>query len=234
MKIPRAVQNLIESFEKLPGVGPKSAQRLTFYLLHVPQMELDTFAGSLTGLKTGTKLCSICKSIDEIDPCSICSDAQRDHSTICVVEQPLDVLALEKSGKYKGIYHVLHGRIDPLNNLGPDEIYISQLLERVKHSSVIARSETTKQSHIYSSNEVRSSQPAVSNNNNIISEIILATNPTMEGEATAMYISKQLKVISENLKITRIGRGLPVGADLEYADEITLQRAMEGRSEVTS
>lgn len=199
MKIPRAVQKLIESFEKLPGVGPKSAQRLTFYLLHVPQGELDTFAKSLTELKTGTKLCSVCMSIDETDPCSICSDGLRDHTTICVVEQPLDVLALEKSGTYKGIYHVLHGRIDPLNNLGPDEIYVGKLFDRIK---------------------------------NPIKEIILATNPTMEGEATAMYITKQLKALGFAGAITRIGRGLPVGADLEYADEITLQRAMEGRSEV--
>lgn len=200
MRIPKAVQNLIESFEKLPGIGPKSAQRLTFYLLHIPQGDLDTFASSLSNLKRGTVMCSICLSIDEKDPCSICSDPMRDSTTICVVEQPLDVIALEKSGKYKGVYHVLHGRIDPLNNLGPDEIYIRQLLERVKNSQ----------------GEVK--------------ELILATNPTMEGEATAMYITKQLKG-TEGLRITRIGRGLPVGADLEYADEITLQRAMEGRSE---
>ena len=202
MKIPRAVQHLIESFEKLPGIGPKSAERLTFYLLHVQQIEFDNFETSLTWLKTGTKLCSACMAIDETDPCSICSDNTRDHSTICVVEQPLDVLALEKSGKYKGIYHVLHGRIDPLNNLGPDEIYIGKLLERIKRDD------------------------------GKIKEIILATNPTMEGEATAMYIAKQLKTLNSELRITRIGRGLPVGADLEYADEITLQRAMEGRSEV--
>lgn len=199
MKIPRAVQNLIESFEKLPGVGPKSAQRLTFYLLHVPQAELDNFADALKNLKTGTKLCSTCMSIDEIDPCSICSDTNRDHKTICVVEQPLDVLALEKSGTYKGIYHVLHGRIDPLNNLGPDEIYIRQLFERLGQS---------------------------------VNELILATNPTMEGEATAMFISRHVKAQNPDVKITRIGRGLPVGADLEYADEMTLQRAMEGRREV--
>lgn len=201
MRIPKAVSSLIESFEKLPGVGPKSAQRLTFYLLHVPQVELDNFANSLSGLKTGTKLCSICMSIDETDPCSICSDPIRDHTTICVVEQPLDVLALEKSGKYKGVYHVLHGRIDPLNNLGPDEIYVGKLFDRVK-------------------------------SDDRVKEIILATNPTMEGEATAMYISKQLKSQGAEVRITRIGRGLPVGADLEYADEVTLQRAMEGRSEV--
>src|SRR5690348_16854345 len=180
MRIPKAVQNLIESFEKLPGVGPKSAQRLTFYLLHVPQAELDNFANSLTGLKTGTKLCSVCMSIDETDPCSICSDSQRDHTTICVVEQPLDVLALEKSGKYKGIYHVLHGRIDPLNNLGPDEIFIAQLIDRIKK-------ETPE-----------------------ISEIILATSPTMEGEATAMFIDKEIKNLNKEIKTTRIGRGLPI------------------------
>lgn len=199
MRIPKAVQNLIESFERLPSIGPKSAQRLTFYLLHVPQAELDQFAASLSNLKKGTLMCSICLSIDETDPCSICGDSMRDNATICVVEQPLDVFALEKAGKYKGVYHVLHGRIDPLNNLGPDEIYIRQLIERVKKGG--------------------------------IQEVILATNPTMEGEATAMYITKQLKAQSENLKITRIGRGLPVGADIEYADEITLQRALEGRSD---
>lgn len=205
MRIPKSIQQVIESFEKLPGVGPKSAQRLTFYLLHVPQEELDKFGQALENLKKGTKLCSVCLSIDEVDPCSICSDTARDSSTICVVEQPLDVLALEKNGKYKGVYHVLHGRIDPLNNIGPDEIYIQQLLDRVKSASAEGLDEPK--------------------------EVILATNPTMEGEATAMYLAKQLKKLSADLKITRIGRGLPVGADLEYADDITLQRSMEGRSE---
>ena len=205
MKIPKTIQNLIESFEKLPGVGPKTAQRLTFYLLHVPQSELDKFSVSLQNLKKDTILCSVCFMIDETDPCSICSDKTRDNSTICVVEEALDVLALEKGQRYKGIYHVLHGKIDPLNNIGPDEIYINQLILRLK-----------------------------SENSNI-QEVILATNPTMEGEATAMYIAKNIKSQISNLKspikITRIGRGLPVGADLEYADDITLQRAMEGRSE---
>lgn len=216
MQIPKTIQKLIESFEKLPGVGPKTAQRLTFYLLHVPQGELDSFAVSLSDLKKNTIICSICQMIDEVNPCSICSNSQRDQTTICVVEQPLDVLALEKSGKYKGLYHVLHGKIDPLNNIGPDEIFIDQLFTRLKSESSVAE------------------------------EIILATNPTMEGEATAMYINKQIKASTfakapasqrgesadkQNLKITRIGRGLPVGADLEYADDITLQRAMEGRNE---
>ncbi|MDO8583389.1 MAG: recombination mediator RecR [bacterium] len=209
MKIPKAIENLIESFEKLPGIGPKTAQRLTFYLLHIPQAELDNFSASIQNLKKGTIICSVCFSVDEADPCSICSDSQRDRSTICVVEEPLDVLALEKNRRYKGLYHVLHGKIDPLNNIGPDEIYIRQLLDRVSGDQLGIR------------------------------EIILATNPTMEGEATAMYVAKQLKVSSfakasegqANLKITRIGRGLPTGADLEYADELTLQRAMEGRSD---
>ena len=204
MKIPKAIQNLIESFEKLPGIGQKTAQRLTFYLLHVPQGELDNFANSIQNLKKGTIICSICFSVDESDPCSICANPERDKSTICVVEEPLDVLALEKNGKYHGVYHVLHGKIDPLNNIGPDEIYIRQLLDRINDEGLM------------------------------IKEVILATNPTMEGEATAMYIAKQLKTQNEKLKtlkITRIGRGLPTGADIEYADELTLQRAMEGRSD---
>lgn len=204
MRIPKAIQNLIESFERLPGIGPKTAQRLTFYLLHVPQGELDKFASALQNLKKETILCSICFSIGEVDPCHICSDSGRDHSIVCVVEHPLDVLALEKNGKYHGLYHVLHGRIDPLNNIGPDEIYIKQLLGRINADPSSIR------------------------------EIILATNPTMEGEATSMYIAKQLRVIDTSevkLKITRIGRGLPVGSDIEYADGVTLQRAMEGRSE---
>ena len=201
MKIPKAIQSLIESFERLPGVGPKTAQRLTFYLLHVPQMELDRFSQSTLNLKKGTLLCSICFTVDETDPCSVCSDPKRDKSTVCVVEAPLDVLALEKNGLYNGVYHVLHGKIDPLNNVGPDEIYINQLIDRVSNGT----------------------------NGTEVKEIILATNPTMEGEATAMYIAKQLKIENGELRITRIGRGLPTGADLEYADELTLQRAMEGR-----
>lgn len=201
MRIPKAIQDVIESFEKLPGIGPKTAQRLTFYLLHVPQQNLDMFAASLQNLKKDTVLCSVCFTIGESDPCSICSDPQRDTTTICVVEQPLDVLALEKNGRYKGLYHVLHGKIDPLNNIGPDEIFISQLLTRVKGLG------------------------------DRVQEVILSTNPTMEGEATAMFLAKQLKTQNSELKITRIGRGLPIGADLEYADEVTLQRAMEGRSE---
>lgn len=201
MRIPKAINNLIESFEKLPGIGPKSAQRLSFYLLHVPQGELEKFASAVQNLKSDTKICSICFMMDEATPCSICTDSKRDDTTICVVEEPLDVLALEKSGKYNGIYHVLHGRIDPLNNIGPDEIYMRQLFDRF----------------------------VVNGSGLHIKEVILATNPTMEGEATAMYITKELKMKNLELRITRIGRGLPIGSDLEYADEVTLQRAMEGR-----
>lgn len=196
--LPKAISRLIESFEKLPGIGPKTAQRLAFYLLHVPQDELDSFAANLSGLKSQTVLCSLCKNVAEGDPCSICSNPSRDQSTICVVEQPTDVLSIEKTGKYKGVYHVLHGAIDPLNNIGPDEIYIADLVKR-----------TNKQ----------------------VNEIILATNPTMEGEATAMYLTKQLKAQSEKCKVTRLAHGLPVGADIEYADEVTLSRALEGRRE---
>ena len=208
MKIPKAIQNVIDSFEKLPGIGQKTAQRLTFYLLHVPQTELDNFAESLQNLKKNTVLCSVCFTIGESNPCEICVNPERDRSTVCVVEQPLDVLALEKSRNYNGLYHVLHGRIDPLNNIGPDEIYINQLIIRIKDKGLM------------------------------IKEVILATNPTMEGEATAMYIAKKLgelktqnSKLKTELKITRIGRGLPTGADLEYADELTLQKAMEGRRE---
>ncbi len=205
MKIPRAVQNLIESFERLPGIGPKTAQRLTFYLLHVPQHELDSFAEALSNLKRNTVVCSVCYNVGEENPCGICSDMKRERSVICVVEQPLDVLALEKSRNYRGLYHVLHGKIDPLNNIGPDEIFISQLFSRLRPRNGSGESE--------------------------IPEIILATNPTMEGEATAMYIAKRLKEQYPGIKVTRIGRGLPIGADLEYADPTTLDRAMEGRQD---
>jgi recombination protein RecR len=202
MKLPRAVTNLIEHLEKLPGIGPKTAQRLTFYLLHNPQTELDGFAKAFSELKKGTKICAICKNVAEIDPCPICTDHNRDQSSICVVEQPLDVLAIERSGGFNGLYHVLHGAIAPLNNIGPDQLYIYNLLPRLK--------------------------------NGTIAEIILATNPTMEGEATAMFIARLIEEqgYKDGLKITRIGRGLPVGGDLEYADEVTLTRAMEGRREV--
>ncbi len=202
MQLAKPIRRLIEAFERLPGIGPKTAARLTFYLLHVPQEELEEFAGALQKLKKDTVLCSICFNVAESDPCPICADQTRDKGTICVVEQPLDVLALERAGNYKGVYHVLHGAISPLENIGPDELYIKQLLGRI------------------------------SANRLPISEIILATNPNMEGEATALYIKKEIEKLSNSaIKITRLGQGLPTGADLEYADEVTLSRAIEGRRE---
>ncbi len=198
--LPKAVSRLIESFERLPGIGPKTATRLAFYLLHLPREELRQFAVHIERINADTVLCSVCKNVAEEDPCPICSNPTRDHGIICVVEQPTDVLSLEKTGSYKGLYHVLHGAIDPLNNIGPDEIYIADLVRRVA-----------------------SKEPRVS-------EIILATNPNMEGEATAMYIHKQLKQFN-TVTVTRLAHGLPVGADIEYADEVTLTRALEGRRE---
>lgn len=203
MKIAKAISSLTESFEKLPGIGPKSAQRLTYYLLRVPQSQLDEFGENLSRLKRDTMLCSVCKNIAETDPCPICSDSSREHSSCLVVENPLDVLAFERSGRYKGVYHVLHGSINPLENIGPDEIFIDDLLKRIKN-------EGAKK----------------------ITEIIIATNPTMEGEATSMYLSKQIKAIDPKIKITRLGMGIPTGADLEYADDTTLTQALEGRREL--
>lgn len=204
MQLAKPIRRLIEAFERLPGIGPKTAARLTFYLLHVPQELLDEFAESLSKLKKDTVSCSICFNVGEKDPCSICSDRHREKSIICVVEQPLDVLALEKTGNYQGVYHVLHGAISPLNNIGPEELKINELLRRIEGLDELK-------------------------------EIILAVNPNMEGEATAMYISKQFeKLKSEKVKgfkVTRLGQGLPTGADLEYADETTLSRALEGRRE---
>jgi len=216
MKIAKPLARLIESFQKLPGIGPKTAQRLTYYLLHVPQSELDEFSEALVSLKKDTVVCSICKNVSESDPCPICDDMARDHSTIMVVEQPLDILAFEKTGKYTGAYHVLHGAINPLENIGPDEIYIEDLIKRAENPD--RKHPTLKTQKKTESTEIR--------------EIIIATNPTMEGEATAMYINKKLKVKSENLKITRLGMGIPTGADLEYADEATLREAIEGRREI--
>lgn len=199
--MPRAVTSLIDQLEKLPGIGPKTAQRLVFYLLHNPQSELDAFAKAFGELKRGTVICSVCKNVGEADPCAVCADNNRDQSVICVVEQPLDVLALERSGGYRGLYHVLHGAIAPLNNIGPDQLYIRDLLPRLSGGT--------------------------------ITEIIFATNPTMEGEATAMYMAKLMEENGfKGIKLTRIGRGLPVGGDLEYADDVTLSRAMEGRREL--
>ena len=194
--VPKSVQNLIEAFERLPGIGPKTAQRLTYYLLHAPIEEARALATSAIEMKEKTILCSICFNIGEAEPCQVCSDSSRDQSIIAIVEDPLDVLALEKAN-YKGLYHVLHGVISPLENIGPDQLHIRELLPRLKDGN--------------------------------IKEIILATNPTMEGEATAMYIQRLISPLG--VRLTRIARGLPVGGDLEYADETTLSRALEGRNE---
>jgi len=213
MKIAKPLAKLIESFQKLPGIGPKTAQRLGFYLLHVPQEELDYFAKSLSNLKKNTVLCTICRNVSEEDPCPVCSDIRRDKSMVMVVEQPLDVIAFERTGKYQGLYHVLHGAISPLENVGPDEIFISDLLERVAENSL-------------------SRKHSGAGDGKQIVEVIVATNPTMEGDATAMYIAKKLKVNNGKLKITRLGMGIPTGADLEYADETTLREALEGRRDI--
>lgn len=194
--VPKVVRELIEAFERLPGVGPKSAQRLTYYLLHAPKEEAEKLATAALALKESTVLCSVCFNISEKDPCEIDTDPSRDKSVICVVEDPLDVLAIDRTN-YRGLYHVLHGAISPLQNIGPDELHIKELLPRLKDGTV--------------------------------KEVILATNPTMEGEATAMYIDRLIRPLG--IKVTRIARGLPVGGDLEYADETTLSRALEGRKE---
>lgn len=197
--LPKSLTRVIESFERLPGIGTKTAQRLAFYLLHVPQEQLDSFAESLTHLKKHTVLCSVCRNVTEKDPCGICSNPARNHAVICVLEQPTDVLSIEKTGKFSGVYHVLHGVIDPLNNIGPDELYIADLFKRIEM------------------------------NDSPVREIILAMNSNMEGEATAMYIRRQIGANGKTLTVTRLAHGLPVGADIEYADDITLARALEGR-----
>lgn len=206
MKIAKPLQNLIDSFERLPGIGPKTAQRLSYYLLHVPQHELDSFSFALDRLKKDTILCGVCRNVSEADPCPVCSDRSRAHHQVLVIEQPLDILAFEKTGKYRGVYHVLHGSINPLENIGPDELYLQDLFNRVSSRS------------------------------SGITEIIIATNPTMEGEATAMYLTKRLRELSggngSGLLITRLGIGVPTGAQLEFADETTLIQALEGRKKV--
>ncbi len=200
MRLPRVVEELVESFERLPGVGHKTAQRLAFYLLRVPQRDLDRFARSLSQLKKETHLCQTCHNLTEHQTCDICNDSGRDHSKICIVESFQDVIALEKARVYNGVYHVLHGAISPLNNIGPEELFMEDLFTRLKDGK--------------------------------ISEIILATNTSLEGEATAMYIADKIKEMKLNLKVTRIGRGLPTGVELEYADDDTLINALNGRSEI--
>lgn len=204
MKVPKQLQKTIESFQRLPGIGPKSAQRLSYYLLHVPQNELDSFGEAVSNLKKQTVLCEICKNVSEASPCEICSDTSRDKHQVLIVEQPLDILAFEKTGQYNGVYHVLHGAINPLENIGPDELFIDHLFSRFR--------------------QIRPN------------EVVIATNPTMEGEATSMYITKKLRELfppnGHTLIISRLGVGVPTGAQLEFADEVTLTQAFEGRKEI--
>jgi recombination protein RecR len=190
---------LIDEFARLPGIGPKSASRLTFYLLRSSDDQSADLAEAVGSLKASTRLCSVCYNITEEDPCPTCRDEARDDSILCVVEEPLDVVAIERSRAFKGRYHVLHGVISPIEGVGPDELKITELIERVGKSSFL--------------------------------EIIIATNATLEGDSTALYLQRRLR--PHDVKISRLARGLPVGGDLEYTDEITLGRALDGRQELT-
>ncbi|MBE42544.1 MAG: recombination protein RecR [Chloroflexi bacterium] len=191
------VQRLIDEFNRLPGIGPKSAQRLTYHLVRMPEEQAESLAAAIISMKSQIILCSECFNITERDPCDICSNASRDRSKLCVVEQPLDVVALERTATFSGLYHVLHGSISPINGIGPEDLKIRPLLERMRIENFV--------------------------------EIILAMNPNLEGEATSMYIHRLIGDLG--IKITRPARGLPVGGDLEYADEATLGRALEGRQD---
>lgn len=198
MHYPEPISKLIDSFMKLPGIGPKTAVRLAFFVLNMKEDDVLDFAKALVNAKRNLTYCSVCGHITDRDPCYICDDSHRDQSVICVVQEPKDVIAMEKMKEYRGVYHVLHGAISPMEGVGPEDIRIPDLLKRL-------HDETVK-------------------------EVILATNPNIEGEATAMYISRLLK--PTGIKVTRIAHGLPVGGDLEYADEVTLSKALEGRREL--
>ena len=195
---PAALERLTEQFGKLPGIGPKTAQRLAFHLLSLPEEEANAFAQAVVEAKRCVKTCPVCQNLTDQDLCPICADPRRDHSLICVVAEPRDLAALERAREYRGVYHVLHGVISPLNHVGPDDIRIKPLLARVGAGDV--------------------------------AEVIMATNPDTEGEATAMYISRLLRPMG--VKVTRLAYGVPVGSQLEYADEVTLLRALAGRQEI--
>ena len=194
-----SIEKLIEGFEKLPSIGHKTAVRLAFHILDANEEDVTEFINSITNAKANLKYCSECFNISDTDPCPICGSSKRDKTTICVVEDVKDVIAMERTHEFKGVYHVLHGSISPMNGIGPDEIKLKELLARIQ-------------------------------SNNEIKEIIIATNPRVEGEATAMYISKILKPLG--VKVTRIAHGIPIGGDLEYTDEVTLTKALEGRREI--
>ena len=197
---PPALENLVEHFAKLPGIGRKTAQRLAFYVLSLPQEEADAFAQSITQAKTAIHCCPVCQNLTEGEgPCAVCASPKRDHSLICVVADPKDVVAMERSREYHGLYHVLHGVISPMNHVGPDDLHIKSLVERVAAGGV--------------------------------EEVIMATNPDTEGEATAMYLARLLKPFQ--VRVSRLAYGIPVGSHLEYADDATLMRALEGRQTMT-
>ena len=193
-----SIEKLIESFEKLPSIGHKTAIRLAFYILNSSQEETNEFVSSIIDAKKNLKYCNVCYNISDTDPCQICSNEKRDKSCICVVEDVKDIIAMERTHEFKGVYHVLHGSISPMNGIGPDDIKIKELLSRLMDGKV--------------------------------KEVILATNPRVEGEATAIYLSKLIKPLG--ITVTRIAHGIPVGGDLEYTDEITLTKALEGRREI--
>ena len=195
---PAALERLTEQFARLPGIGTKTAQRLAFYVLSLPQEEAQAFADAITDAKQTVRACPVCQNLTDRELCPICSDPERDHSVICVVAEPKDVIAMERAREYHGVYHVLHGVISPLNHVGPDDIRIRELLQRVGQGGV--------------------------------QEIIMATNPDTEGEATAMYLSRLLRPMG--IKVTRLAYGIPVGGHLEFADDATLMRALEGRREL--
>ena len=191
----RPLARLIDELGKLPGVGPKTAQRLAYHILRTQSADAEALAAAIRSVKTDLRYCSVCFNIAETDPCAICSSDERDARVVCIVEEPLDVLAIERTGQFKGRYHVLHGAISTVNGVRPDDLKISQLAERVKRGG--------------------------------IEELILATNPNLEGEATSMYLAQLLG--NSGVRLTRLARGLPMGGDLEYADEVTVSRALEGR-----
>jgi len=192
-----SVSKLIQELNKLPGIGPKSAQRLAYYLLRAPEEQTKLLVDAILSIKQKTRLCSVCFNVTDADPCSICRSSQRDRTKICIVEQPQDILALEHTGIYTGLYHVLHGAISPTEGVGADDIRIKELMNRLQGGS--------------------------------IDEVILATNPNLEGEQTALYLNKLISPLG--IKVTRLARGLPFGTELEYADDVTLTRAIEGRQE---
>ena len=192
------VANLIDAFSRLPGIGPKTSARLTFYLLRAPEEEVLTLAEAIRELRERTQFCQRCFNITEQDPCAICSNEERDHTLLCAVEEPSDVLAIERTGEYRGVYHVLHGVISPVEGIGPEQLKIAELLARLQVEPVL--------------------------------ELLIATNPNLEGEATAMYLARL--IAPSGIRVTRLAHGLPVGGDLEYADEVTLSRALAGRREM--